>query len=111
MSERRWKTEFIVRRYDSPERLAEIMQELHTDGWRADSVKLSKDSEEGGWTIFSRSYELEPSLTSIDFPAKLIWNILNDHTLFGDYDDPKRQISKEISDRLKNWYQENLVRL
>lgn len=110
---RQWKTDFRCENYASPSHLAHIMQELHAEGWRTDTVKISGGAGDAngnaGWAIFSKTYELSPSLLEIDFPANVIWKVLNDTEIFGtNYEDARYKISRQISAKLKDWYEKNI---
>src|SRR6185437_2545782 len=105
----KYKTEYQVVRWESPEELAQLMTDLQAKDWRTELTRLYHQHEdEKGWTIFSRTSQVRPSLLDAEVKLSEIYSILNstevtksemDHAAEGErgYTGPTvREISRQI---------------
>ena len=74
MSIRIWKTEYKLVKWESPEEL--VLRLNSEQEFKTELTRLYKDGA-AGWTIFSRSYEIEPPYLDSEIRLEALYRILN----------------------------------
>lgn len=110
-----WKTDYKLGKWNNPEELVTLMAEMQAQGFRTELTRVyhSDDNTGGGWTIFTKSYDVAPPMTSFKLPASVVWDAMNStemYQLVGDYDDPRRAALDLVTNRIKSYYNTHVTK-